>query len=254
MLYLIDENFKVIGKGKALGPNKKAGEFVLHSSAGKAALKEVAKVNDVEVGKKDSVETLIKKIEVNFNKKEIPIMSEKETEKTELEVKCEGIVKTGLEAGKDDDAIQVELVGAGLKFKQAASAFKQLSESLGFRVAAKDRMAKVVEILEGYIPESWDDVTNAAENLAKKIDDTTEAQAIACLRKVCKDAEKEFPKKPKGSDGKPRGFKATMFKWMSDNKECTRAEMDKFLDKNDQKPVYKPYYWSWIEFARAFAK
>ena len=89
MIYKLDENFKVIGKGKALSPDAEKGEFILHNSIGDAALREVAGANGVKIGKKDSVESLIKKIEENFNQKEIPIMTDTTgtKEKTELELK-----------------------------------------------------------------------------------------------------------------------------------------------------------------------
>lgn len=223
MMFMIDENFKVIGKGDALRPNKEKGEFVLHTSVGKAVLKEVAKGNDVEVGKKDSTETLIKKIEVNFNKKELTTMTETK-EKTELELKCEKIVKTGMEAGKDDDSIQVDLVGAGLKFRQAASIFKKLSESLGFRITTKMRTEKVTEILKGYIPKTWDEVTEAVTNLVEKVEDTTEAQAMACLRKIVKEAEKEFPKKPKGGEARTSVLNQ-IGDFMLENHDCTNKDI-----------------------------
>lgn len=221
MIYKLNENFKVIGMGDSLHPNKEKGEFILHASIGKAALREVAEANDIKVSKKDSAETLIKKIEANFKTKDIPIMTDTK-EKTELELKCEEIVKTGMEAGKDDDSIQVDLVGAGLKFKQAASVFKKLSEELGFRITAKSRMEKIVAVLEGYIPTTWDEVAEAATNLAKKVEDTTEQQAMTCLRKVVKEAEKEFPKKPKGGSGEPRNSVLNQIgDFMLENHKCT---------------------------------
>lgn len=256
MIYKLDENFNVIGKGTSLSPNAEKGEFILHGSVGKAALKEVADANGIEVGKKDSVDTLIKKIEANFETKDIPIMTDtKEKAKTELELKCEEIVKTGMEAGKDDDAIQVDLVGAGLKFKQAASTFKKLAELLGFRITSKARMDKIAAILEGYIPTTWDEVVEAAANLSKKVEDTTEQQAMACLRKIVKDAEKEFPKKPKGGDGKPRGFKTKAYAWMLENKNATKDELKAFLKENDKgdKKSLETNLLAVLEFARAYA-
>jgi len=263
-MFKINEQFKVVCKGTSLKAEED-GDFLLHDKLQKATLQEVAKANNVEVPRKASAPDLFKAIEKSFNEREdIPTMNDQTENKAEgagkpkakIDQKYIDIVKKGFEANKDADAIQVDLVKAGLKFKQAASMFKKIAEQEGFKISAKERNEKAKELLGDFVPKSWEDVEKSVKHLTENIKDTSEPQALAVLRKICKDAEVEFPKKPKGAKGGggPRGFKAEVYKWMLENPKATKKELEKFLTENGQRPVYIPHYWDIMEFARKFSE
>ncbi len=253
MMYLIDEQFKVIGKGTSL---KASGEnFILHHSLPKATLIEVAKSNGIKFVKSADEKKLFQTIETTLNQiEDIPNMTEENT-KLKVDQKYVEIVQQGFANGEDADTIQVNLVKAGLKFKQAASTFKKVSEHLGLVVSPKDRIAKATELLGDFTPADWEGVQKAAAHIVENVADTSESQAISVLRKICKDAEVEFPKKPKGAKAAsgPRGFKAKAYAWILGNKEATKEDLEKFLSENEQRPVYVPHYWEIMVLCRQFA-
>ncbi len=259
MMFKISEHFKVIGKGTSLkaGP----GEFIFYPPLPKATLLEVAKANGIKIqNKKATEDELFKIIEDSFNSNEaIPNMNDevknKESTKKAIDQKFLDIIKAGFEANKDADTIQVELVKAGLKLKQALAVFKEGSESLGFKTSSKDRTEAITKLLDGFVPTTHEEVEKTTKHIMENVKDTNEAQAHAVLRTLCKKAEKEFPKKPKGAakDGKARGFKAEAQNWILANKNATKKDLEKFLADNKQRPVFVSYYWNMIELCRKYA-
>ncbi len=269
MKFLFDEEFVLVGKGMNVVATDK-GNFAIdsdskHGNYPYVLIKEISNANNFKLeGNKltksvfDSVIEILNNTKVrkmnDINKDEAV-----KDEKSKLDVKLEEIVKTAFSKGEVvDNDILIQFVTAGVGFKQAAQKFKTICESLGLRVSAKERQEKANLILKGAKKESfkdWATVIKASTAIAGDIKDTTEAQAIACIRKFAKDNEFELPEKPKGSSGvrKSSGFKSKAEAWLLENANCTQNELKKFLKDNEQRDVYAAHYWGVVEFARKFA-
>lgn len=149
--------------------------------------------------------------------------------------KVEDIVKAGYAAEKSEDDILVEIVQSGISFGKAMKMLRSSLQSLGLAISPKDRAAKAATIMSEneYAPKTHAEVLKMAEYLQKEITDTNEKQAIALIRKFCKDTEIELPKKEKGAGSAVGGFKQKMFDWMVANPTASEKEFTAWI-VNDQ--------------------
>lgn len=220
MKYLIGENLKVKWKGEFVNADEDKGEFIFDTDENeltKATLVGMAEANEVSIGKKDNVATLVDKLHQSFETlelKEVSVMSD--------EKKVEEIVVAGVEAGKSDDDMLVEVVNSGVSFKKAIKLFKNVMETKGLRISAKKRADKIAELIAelNFQPETGDDVQSMITKITKEVPDTNEKQAIGALRRWAKKAEYDLPKVKK-SGAAAGGVRGKIYAFMIDHPKAT---------------------------------
>lgn len=245
MKYLIDGSLDVKWKGAHVIANETDGEFIFDTDAdakdqlNKATLRGIAEANDVIVGSKDNVATLVKKLDQNFSKLKLLEVNEMSDE-----AKVEEIVVAGVEAEKDHDTMLVEIVNAGVSFKNAVKLFKRVMESKGFAITAKKRAEKIQGLIEEleFNAESGEDVSGMIAHIVKNVPDTNEKQALGVLRRWAKKEEIELPK-PEKKAGGAGGFRAKAFDWMIANPTAESEEFFKWAveDQGRKETVAKRF-------------
>lgn len=248
MKVLINADFKALRTGKFVVANEEAGEFIFNSKDVEdlsiATLLEIGKANKIKVkkGKKgDVVDTLVEGIE----ELELAVVSEKP-----ISLLAEEIVAAGVEAGESDEEMQIKIVQAGAKFKQAGKLFNQAMASGGFRVTAKERKANIRTVLveAEFQPETSEEVSKMVARLEDELNDVNASQANAGIRAYAREFEIEIPKpekKPKG------GFKIQVQNHVIENPEITKEEFAEFCEDKVKDVEQKVRtMWPAIEFAQ----
>ncbi len=255
MKYLVNADFEVLRKGAYVEANENAGEFILDTDVDEptgAVIEGIAEANNFPITHSAKVAD---KRERLFNQlAEMPLSEVKEMTDS---AKVKSIVSAGVEAGKTDNDMLVEIVNSGVSFKAATKLFKQAMEEGGYRISAKKRAELAAEILakSNFAPTTYDEIKEMAEHIIKEVPDTTNAQALAAIRKYAKGSNIELPKpERKGPGGGPRGFRAKMFAWMVEHPDATRDEFERYIKENDKKDVLAKRFWPVFEVAREMAK
>ena len=153
MKYLVNADFTVVMKGKAVSESKFDTEDFIYDTDDKALsigqMEEIAAANKLKVkGKK--VADLKTSLDEALSKLKLP--EKKKMSETELVSK---IVAEGHEAGTSEDEILIAIVQAGIKFQAAIKMMKNAMVELGFSVTSKERYEKSKAHLEdeGFEPE-----------------------------------------------------------------------------------------------------
>jgi len=212
MKYLLDKNLVVTSRGESL-----EGEFVFDTDEKHklADLKAVAVANGIEHDSKIKLADLAALITDVFSQLDLPEYLDKKA-----------IVIAGVKAGKSDNEIQLELIEAGVPVRDAVGEFRTALMAAGMLLKPKERNAKLAELLDGFSPESGDDVSAKLRELMDAVPRTTERQAMAAIRKYAKDNKFELPKVKRVG-----GFKKKVFDWMLANPTATVSELGEFVAK-----------------------
>ena len=230
MKYLINPNFTVSQKGKAVSTSKLAEDFIYDTKGEElsiASMKEIAKENGFKVkGKKtadvkNSFDTELEKLDIPEKRK----MSQTEA--------VNKIVKAGFDEDKNEDDILIEIVQSGVKFQQAIKMLKQAKVELGLAISAEDRWKKSNVIMEdeGFEPSEYSEVTEMVKAISKDVANTNEKQALAMIRKFCKANELEIPKKPKATGA---SFAVKAMAWMFGNMEAEADAFEEWLEEAEK--------------------
>ncbi|MHA1220161.1 MAG: hypothetical protein ACTSQB_00330 [Candidatus Heimdallarchaeota archaeon] len=220
-----------------------------------AVLKELAKVNKIEITskKKDDVISEINAHMVEHNT-EVSEMSDTE--------KFEQIVVDGFAKEKTDNDMKKELFEAGCEFGDINKVFNAAIVKHALRMSAKDRNTKTAEFLEGYAPET-DDVEGHLSKISALQDHlgSSSTQAGASMRKWAKDNEIELPKAPEAPKVVGfRGNQKVVADWALENKDATFEQMVKFAEDNIEKTKggkdnsrgYAIAVWNAVLFAKSY--
>lgn len=226
MKYLLDKNLIPVARGETLEGDK---DNLVFDPDGKNVLKDlkaIAKANAIEHGAKVKMVDLVGLISEAFEELDLP-------EKLDIR----SIVVAGIKAGKDDDTIMMELVNAGVPIRDAYGEFRTAMIRAGFLLRPKERNEKLTGLLDGFNPETGDDVSAMLRELMDEVPRTTERQAMAAIRKYAKDNKIELPKVKRVG-----GFKKKVYDWMLANPTATVDELGAFIaEKGKPESVAKRY-------------
>jgi len=225
MKYLL-KNLKAVACGEELEAGKNELVFDPDGTFKLAELKAIAKANGIEHGSRIKMTELVVLIAEAFEKLEL---------KEYLDIK--GIVVTGIKAGKDDDAIMMELVEAGVPFRDVVGQFRTAMMAAGLILKPAERNEKLAALLEDFEPGSDSDVSEMVALLMAEIPRTTERQAMAAIRKYAKANSIELPKVKRMG-----GFKKKLFDWMVENPTASVGDLASFVsEKGKPESVTKRY-------------
>lgn len=258
---LINKDFRAVAKGNNITAIEHQDEFLFtpESEFQIATLKEIAEVNGFKIP--SNLRT--KALQNDFVFGELNKLNIAESTMSKLEKVLE-IVNAGVEAGKTDDEIRIDIIQSGFTFKEAGKLFTQAMEEAGHRISPKQRVEKIVEILEEaeFNPETSDQLSEMISRICEEVADTSEKQALAAVRKWAKENEIELPKAPKKSAGRAAGgsIVSKTLEWVLEHKDATEAEILEHiatLKEGITEPQAKKYSTTVVqalEFARKFAE
>jgi hypothetical protein len=247
MKVLINANYKALRVGQFVKADEAASEFVFDTEDCEhsvATLLEIGAKNKIDV-KKDKKEKVISILENGIIKLELPEMSERPISEVVSE-----IVAAGVAANKEDDEILIEIVQAGVKFKQAGKLFSQCMADGGYRVTNKERKSSIREILVSaeFEPSTYEEVTEMLESICNTVNDTSSVQALQGIRAYAKEFELEIPKPSKKAKG---GFKNIVQDAVVANPDMSQEDFEALCESN-KKDVEKcvARMWPNIEFVQ----
>jgi len=215
MKYLLDKNLNPIALGVDLEGNKDELVFDPDGKHKLAELKAVAKANEIEHPAKVKMTDLSELIQETFSSLDLPEQLDKK-----------GIVVAGIKAGKDDDTIMMELVNAGVPIRDAWGEFKTAMMAAGYLLKPAERNVKLAELLNGFSPETGDDVSDKLKELMDEIPRTTERQAMGAIRKYAKDNKIELPKVKRLG-----GWKKKLTDWIVENPTATVDDLAGYVSE-----------------------
>ena len=159
-------------------------------------------------------------------------------ENTEQKVDLETLIRAAFDAahaaGKEEDEIKLDMIGAGATFKNVTRLFNQFSVDAGLTVSKEEKDQILLTVLNG--ADLSDEVTFNAkvEELMARLSGSTDKSAAALIRAYAKKNGIEAFKKAKGGTGEAKtGFAAKFYDFLVANPECTVAEATAFIQGTD---------------------
>jgi hypothetical protein len=231
IIALINKEFKAVRVGQYVTAAEDAGEFIFNSEAcdiSNATLQEIAKKNKIQVNKGATKDELIAALVPGIAALNLPQQNEKPDSLIVKE-----IVQAGLEKDLEDEDMIVQIIEAGIKYKNAVKLFQNAVIELGARISNKDRKEKAYKILkdEEFAPTTFEEVSAMAERLAEEIPDTELSKAIGVIKGYCKENEIEYPKPEKGK-GVVGGFKGKFIAFIMNDPDASDEAIKKFVKDN----------------------
>lgn len=225
-MVVIDSDFKIIEISKNAVAIESKGQYSFEVESidelRAATILEICKSNGAEVSSRSKKAELIDVLKKLIKQLEHEKMSDEMTTQ-----KVEAIVEAGVKAEKTDEEMMIEIIQLGVKFKAAGKMFQDVMQEKGYRVTAKLRKEKALEILEGenFDPESYEDLVQMVERLVDEVPDTVTSQANSIIRSYAKDHDVILPKPPKGATG----IRAKAFAWIVENPSATVEALRDFI-------------------------
>ena len=159
-------------------------------------------------------------------------------ENTEQKVDLETLIRAAFDAahaaGKEEDEIKLDMIGAGATFKNVTRLYNQFAVDSGLAVSKEEKDQILLTVLNG--ADLSDEVTFNAkvEELMARLSGSTDKSAAALIRAYAKKNGIEAFKKAKGGTGEAKtGFAAKFYDFLVANPECTVAEATAFIQGTD---------------------
>lgn len=173
----------------------------------------------------------------NLNKENLNTGAEG-AEGTEQKVDLEELIRDAFNAshaaGKEEDEIKLDMIGAGATFKNVTRLYNTFSVDAGLAVSKEEKDQILLDVLNG-ADLSMEEVFNAkVEELMARLAGSTDKSAAALIRAYGKKNGVEVFKKAKGGTGEAKtGFAAKFYNWLAANQTSTVAEATAFIQGTD---------------------
>ena len=156
-------------------------------------------------------------------------------ENTEQKVDLEAMIRAAFDAahaaGKEEDDIKLDMIGAGATFKNVTRLYNQFSVDAGLTVSKEEKDQILLDDLNG--ADLADEATFNAkvEELMARLAGSTDKSAAALIRAYAKKNGIEAFKKAKVASGEGRiGFTAKFYDFLIANPTATKEEAVAFID------------------------
>ena len=151
-------------------------------------------------------------------------------QKVDLEVAIRAAFDAAHAAGKEEDDIKLDMIGAGATFKNVTRLFNQFSVDAGLTVSKEEKDQILLDVLNG--ADLADEATFNAkvEELMARLSGSTDKSAAALIRAYAKKNGIEAFKKAKGGTGEAKtGFAAKFYDWLVANPTSTVEQATAFI-------------------------
>lgn len=155
-------------------------------------------------------------------------------QKVDLEVAIRAAFDAAHAAGKEEDDIKLDMIGAGATFKNVTRLFNQFSVDAGLTVSKEEKDQILLDVLNGADLADEETFNAKVEELMSRLSGSTDKSAAALIRAYAKKNGIEAFKKAKGGTGEAKtGFAAKFYDFLVANPECTVAEATAFIQGTD---------------------
>ena len=155
-------------------------------------------------------------------------------QKVDLEVAIRAAFDAAHAAGKEEDDIKLDMIGAGATFKNVTRLFNQFSVDAGLTVSKEEKDQILLDVLNGADLADEATFNTKVEELMARLSGSTDKSAAALIRAYAKKNGIEAFKKAKGGTGEAKpGFAAKFYDWLVANPTSTVAEATAFIQGTD---------------------
>lgn len=155
-------------------------------------------------------------------------------QKVDLEVAIRAAFDAAHAAGKEEDDIKLDMIGAGATFKNVTRLFNQFSVDAGLTVSKEEKDQILLDVLNGADLSDEATFNTKVEELMAHLAGSTDKSAAALIRAYAKKNGIEAFKKAKGGTGEVKtGFAAKFYDFLVANPACTVAEATAFIQGTD---------------------
>ena len=152
-------------------------------------------------------------------------------QKVDLEVAIRAAFDAAHAAGKEEDDIKLDMIGAGATFKNVTRMFNQFSVDAGLAVSKEEKDQILLDVLNGSDLADEATFNTKVEELMAHLTGATDKSAAALIRAYAKKNGIEAFKKAKVASGEGRiGFTAKFYDFLIANPTATKEEAVAFID------------------------
>lgn len=160
------------------------------------------------------------------------------TEGTEGQVDLETLIRNAFDAshaaGKEEDEIKLDMIGAGATFKNVTRLFNQFSVDAGLTVSKEEKDQIIAGVLSGADLSTAEGFDGKVAELMAALTGSTDKSAAALIRAYAKKNGLEVFKKAKGGTGEAKtGFAGKFYEWLVANPTSTVAEATAYIQGTD---------------------
>ena len=151
-----------------------------------------------------------------------------------LAAKLRATFDEGVAAGKEEDAIKLDLISAGATFKNVTRLFNEFMVAGGHTASKEERDQKVLAAIGENALNTEEGFTAAVAALVASLQGSTEKSASALIRAAAKKQGVECFKKAKESSGESKtGFAAKFYDFLVANPASTKEQAVAFIQGTD---------------------
>lgn len=152
----------------------------------------------------------------------------------DLEVLIRAAFDAAREAGKEEDDIKLDMIGAGATFKNVTRLFNVFAVDAGLVVSKEEKDQILLSVLTGADLSTEDSFNAKVTELMAALNGSTDKSCAALIRAYAKKNDLEVFKKAKGAGGEAKvGFAGKFYDWLIANPTSTVAEATAVIQGTD---------------------
>ncbi len=160
--------------------------------------------------------------------------TENEAGQVDLETLIRNAFDASHAAGKEEDEIKLDMIGAGATFKNVTRLFNQFSVDAGLTVSKEEKDQIIAGVLSGADLSTAEGFDSKVAELMAALTGSTDKSAAALIRAYAKKNGLEVFKKAKGGTGEAKtGFAGKFYEWLVANPTSTVAEATAYIQGTD---------------------
>lgn len=166
--------------------------------------------------------------------KEDNLNTEADSAQVDLETLIRNAFDASHAAGKEEDEIKLDMIGAGATFKNVTRLFNQFSVDAGLTVSKEEKDQIIAGVLSGADLSTAEGFDGKVAELMAALTGSTDKSAAALIRAYAKKNGLEVFKKAKGGTGEAKtGFAGKFYEWLVANPTSTVAEATSYIQGTD---------------------
>lgn len=137
-------------------------------------------------------------------------------------------------AGKEEDEVKLDMIGAGATFKNVTRLFNQFSVDAGLTVSKEEKDQIINTVLSGADLSTEESFNAKVAELQSSLQGSTDKSAAALVRAYAKKNGLEVFKKAKGAGGEAKaGFAGKFYEWLAANPTSSVEQATAFIQGTD---------------------
>lgn len=157
-----------------------------------------------------------------------------EAGKVDLEATIRAAFDASREAGKEEDDIKLDMIGAGATFKNVTRLYNVFAVDAGLVVGKEEKDQILLSVLTGADLSTEEGFNSKVTELMAALNGATDKSAAALIRSYAKKNGLEVFKKAKGAGGEVKaGFAGKFYEWLVANPTSDVAAATAFIQGTD---------------------